>query len=231
MHRIILLISLIISCQAELAAQYYRLYHAPNKVHKWGYPADRIHSGVKDTILVETSTSASQLTLSSDSVRIKRINDTLYEFEALYQDGPCTVRFINKLTGNLVATWRTYISPPFDILLTNVKGCPNGAFYTLFSARYVVLWPEYQYPEVSDYRIESCELQLRRGDSVIARLPLGKFEKISHDFKLLVKKKAEAEDILYVTNVILKQKNGRGYIYYINDYGVLYFSSREFEDR
>lgn len=232
MQRAILLILFFTGIYSGLAAQQYILRHVPYPGCLWGTEASSLYNGIHNMITVTRGDRRSGVfdppVIKSDSVRITRVNDTLYRFEPLYESGSCTIEIWNKETGKQLQSLKSYIYRyPFRLSFRHTNGCPDPAMTTLMRADYIVTWPEFCAAETNGYSTRSGELQLKRGDSILFKHAYSIQEAISVDVKRSIRKLAQDGDILFVTNANVTKKGGPAY--YVKDYPILYFTKYDYQ--
>lgn len=170
-RKIAIVLILIIFCKLNSEAQLYELKLTPPKMP---CRSTYLYYGFDNPVkLVAKSPDAqlSAITLRSDSILIRKINDSMYTMRPLYQNVWCRVMFTDSVTSKAYGTYGLYCHQrPLSFVLTPGFNPHSHSVMTAISDM-KKLYLSYNIKKcfdwMDDYKIESFQLTLVRGTSVL----------------------------------------------------------------
>jgi len=185
-----------------------------------------LYYGIDNKIVARSAQSSlidlNSITLSSDSARIEKINDSLYHIQPDYKDVRFKIFVHSIRTGKKIDSVYSYsIGLPFSFSV-------NKKHYPLFYTRVILenmssLFLEPMRSGCLDYekgfKITSYQLTLMRNDTAVLSKSFKEGQVIDNAFKKKLIKLSKPGDGLFAKNIVLESKDGQ--ISTIDGYGLL----------
>jgi hypothetical protein len=152
------------------------------------------------------------INLISDSIIIKRINDSIFTLRPLYENVNCKIYFIDKLTNQKVDSIKKHCGYDpfiFEVSSSYVHDVSYEYAYKSIKKVYLLSRSSECYDYAKNYSILSYDLVMYRNDSTLLKINLKDNQFIPLSFKKKMKSLEKTGDLLYAENIILSDKEGQ----------------------